>query len=221
MVFGFAPLFRAPTAMATGTTAMNTRTAIKIKTKRSSLPLSDEEGDYAKETEDKPEGQKLELAGDRRDLLVQFADETLRSANESVRNAEADVKKWNEQVEENLPFEMFFEVCTAEHDKANERLKEGNECLKEARDFYLQLTQPARQVADSGETVASKIQNLEAWDVLVPENEYEPLTKETALTFDLQRYQADEWINTEAVRFVTDSPLSILFEKSRSIFLVY
>jgi len=129
-----------------------------------------------------------------------------------VRNVESDVKKWNDLVEEKL-MNFMFKVCTAEHDKANERLKEANERLKEARDFYLQLIQPARQVANSEETLASKIQKLQAGDVLIPENEYKPLSKETVSTFDLQCYQANECINSEAVRFVTDSPPQYFIRK--------
>jgi len=105
--------------------------------------------------------QTLERAGDKSDLLVQIANESLRIASESVRNAEADVKNWNELVQENsVWYPALVKVYTAELDKANKRLEGArerlkNERLKEARDFPLQLPQPARQVED---LVASDIE---------------------------------------------------------------
>jgi len=143
---GFVPLLRGPTTIATAmgtpkrTALFKIRTAIKTKRLR-----SNEKGKNAEETEEKPVRQKLERADDKSDLLFQIVIESLRIANESVRNAEADVKKWDELVRAKLSYRCIFKECKEERDKANERLKGANERLKErlkeARDLYLQLTQ--------------------------------------------------------------------------------
>jgi len=145
MGYGFVPLLLGPTATAMGTpkrTALfKIRTAIKTKRLR-----SNEKGKNAEETEEKPVRQKWERADDKSDLLFQTVIESLRIANESVRNAETKVKKWDKLVRANVPYYIcIFKECKEERDKANERLKGANERLKErlkeARDLYLQLTQ--------------------------------------------------------------------------------
>jgi len=206
---GFAPIVRASTpkaiaAAATAMTAIKTRPAIKTATttKLFSVTRSDEEGkdDAEEKTANDDVAMALAVMEHFRTGFEELCQKMEQAFREKIkRNHEIEVWK------ESNPNYLEDERLKSQYQDKKQDLEKANELLKKARDRMYMADKRLEKARDLYLVVAK---------ILVPVNEYEPLSKETALTFDLERYRAGEWISLEALRFMTDLPTQCFIRKA-------